>query len=117
VTITIVMISAKGMALRGSVASPAGTGITSYPPNAKISSRPVAERSAIDGEPAGTSRVGSTNQIPTMMKMASGNNLPIVSRFSTKLLWRMPRMLIAVMATTMAAMNAARVQPAPSAGT
>jgi hypothetical protein len=30
--------------------APAGTGMTSYPPNAKIRSRPVDERSASEGD-------------------------------------------------------------------
>ena len=43
VTMMIVMISANGTARLGSRASPAGTGTTSYPPNAKIRSSPVAD--------------------------------------------------------------------------
>ena len=49
---TIVMIRANGTARLGSRASPAGTGTTSYPPNAKIRSSPVAESCASDGESA-----------------------------------------------------------------
>ena len=43
VTMTIVMISAKGIAVRGSFASPPGTGTTSYPPKANISSSALVE--------------------------------------------------------------------------
>ena len=96
VTIMIVMISANGTAARGSLASPAGTGMTSYPPNAKMSSRPVDDSCGKRRRRCrGSSRGQSTKKMPATMNTTSGRSLPTVRKFRTKLLCRMPRMLIA----------------------
>ncbi len=60
VTMTIVMISANGTSRRGFLDSPAGSGITSYPPKAKISSSALLERIARSGFVDGTSSDRST---------------------------------------------------------
>ena len=50
------------------------------------------------------------------MKIASGKSLPIVSTFTTKLLCRMPRMLIAARIMVTVAIRAARGAPTVIAG-
>ena len=66
---------------------------------------------AIVGARSGTSSAGSTKKIPTATKTTSGSSLPTVSTLSTRLLCRIPRMLIAAIATMIEAMKAARGQP------
>ena len=76
----------------------------------------MADNSASDGVPCGTSRDGSMKKIPIAMNATSGRSFPIVSAFSTTLLWRMPLMLMTVMTAISATMSAARESPAVSAG-
>ncbi len=106
---TIVMISANGTARRGSRASPAGTGIDLVAAERKdqqqAGRREIRERRR--RSPA-RARAGSTKNSPTAMNMTSGSSLPIVSTLRTRLLCRMPRMLIAAIATMTSVMKVAR---------
>ena len=79
----IVATSANGTSRRGSIVSPPGTGTTSYPPYMKISSSapPSACRTVSGGSVV--RRAGSTYHTPTMMKMASGISLAMVSALMT----------------------------------
>ena len=56
-------------------------------------------------------------KIPTTTKATSGSSLPTVSTFRTRLLCRIPLMLMPAIVTMIAEMKAARGQPDPSAGT
>ncbi len=86
VTIAMVMISAKGTMRRAARVSPAVTGTTSYPPNAKMRSS-----TDVDSEPkvrsvCGRSRPGSTANMPAMMNTTNGSSFPTVNAFTTRLL-------------------------------
>ena len=61
-------------------------------------------------------RAGSMNQMPAMMKMASGASLPMVSALTTHDDCLMPRTLIQVSAMVSPAISDIRGRPAASAG-
>ena len=94
VTITIVPTSANGTWLRGSLASPAGTGTTSKPPNMKMSNSATLAAWLVVISGSGDSRPGSMKIMPTMMNRPSGTSLPTVSALISHALWRMPRTLM-----------------------
>ena len=61
-------------------------------------------------------RDASIAKSPATMKMTSGISFAAVSALTTMLLWRMPRTLIAVMATVISVITMARAGPLPKGG-
>ncbi|MDQ3347477.1 MAG: hypothetical protein M3545_05870 [Acidobacteriota bacterium] len=110
-TMRMVMMSAKGTSRRGWRVSPATTGITSYPPNAKIKSRPLLDRSCSETLAPADSRVQSTKNMPAVMNTTSGRSFPAVSTLTTRLLCRIPRTLTPAMSAMMPVMSRARGIP------
>src|SRR5687768_851954 len=115
-TMMMVMIRAKGMALRGSLVSPPRTGTTSYPPNAKIRmSAPVEScwTVIVAGAP---NEPQSTYAMPMRTNTTSGSTFATVSTLTTRLLWRMPRMLIPAISAMIAARRSGRAAAPSSTG-
>src|SRR5687768_4380495 len=100
---------ANGTERRGSRTSPASTVVPSKPKNANAASKMAVETSGIAGVGPGASDAQSTNTSPTTTKATSGAILSTVNVVLTAAVWRIPRTLTHVYASTSALIAAARV--------